>query len=293
MGTGLVVAAAYAEAVAQRQQLALSDYRRALTKDKALFSELSRSEPPSEQPRASCSADRAAASAQQSSLRATLAGVKGDLAVAVADVERQQEAVQAEEEKALLESISQLPRHAPHGRRPVTVGRPGGRPGPGSRPPADRDGERHERRADDQHHFRHLGRRPPGRPGSAGRRTTSEAPTTADAGPAEHDYLTPLRQRPPHHDAGAPTTTVTSAPPTTTTIDGRPLRPLRSVATRQRRQRCSTVSPSSTLADDGRHRPVTTTSLAPYTTASATTTAPVQPGRDDFGRPRGRRPSDA
>ena len=39
--------------------------------------------------------------------------MKGDLALAVADVEKQQAAVQAEEEKALLESIRQLPRPTP------------------------------------------------------------------------------------------------------------------------------------------------------------------------------------
>ncbi len=109
-GSGLVVAAAYAEAVAQRQQLALRNYRGALTKDQAVFSDLSKQKASVRTATRLLAADRAAASAEQSSLRRTLGGVKGDLALAVADVERQQAAVQAEEEKALLQSLKQLPK---------------------------------------------------------------------------------------------------------------------------------------------------------------------------------------
>ena len=122
-GTSLVVAAAYAEAVAQRQQLALSDYRQALTRDKAVSSELSHQIASARTVGRRLAADRAAAAAQQSSLRATLAGVKGDLALAVDEVERQQAAVQAEEEKALLESLHQLPVSTPvmAARRPPPI----------------------------------------------------------------------------------------------------------------------------------------------------------------------------
>ena len=122
-GTSLVVAAAYAEAVAQRQQLALRDYRRALTRDKAVSSELSHQIASVRTVGRRLAADRAAAAAQQSSLRATLAGVKGDLALAVDEVERQQAAVQAEEEKALLESLHQLPASTPvmAARRPPPI----------------------------------------------------------------------------------------------------------------------------------------------------------------------------
>ncbi len=112
-GSGLVVAAAYAEAVAQRQQVALRNYRSALTTDKAVFFELSRQKASVRAATRLLAADRAAASAEQSSLRRTLADVKGDLALAVAEVERQQAAVQAEEEKALLESLKQLPKPTP------------------------------------------------------------------------------------------------------------------------------------------------------------------------------------
>ncbi len=112
-GSGLVVAAAYAEAVAQRQQVALRNYRSALTRDKAVFSELSRQKASVRAATRLLAADRAAASAEQSSLRRTLADVKGDLALAVAEVERQQAAVQAEEEKALLQSLKQLPKPTP------------------------------------------------------------------------------------------------------------------------------------------------------------------------------------
>jgi peptidoglycan DL-endopeptidase CwlO len=109
-GSSLVVAAAYAEVVAQRQQFALGDYRRSLTRDKAVSSELSHQIASVRAATRLLAADRAAASAQQVSLRTTLAGVKGDFAVAVNEVERQQAAVQAEEEKALLASTHQLPR---------------------------------------------------------------------------------------------------------------------------------------------------------------------------------------
>ena len=61
-GSGLVVAAAYAEAVAQHQQLALRDYRRALTKDKAVFSELSKQRASVRAATRLLAADRAAAS---------------------------------------------------------------------------------------------------------------------------------------------------------------------------------------------------------------------------------------
>jgi peptidoglycan DL-endopeptidase CwlO len=122
-GTSLVVAAAYAEAVAQRQQLAIRDYRRALSRDKAVSTELSHQIASVRTVARRLAADRAAAAAQQSSLRATLAGVKGDLALAVDEVERQQAAVQAEEEKALLESLHQLPASTPvmAARRPPPV----------------------------------------------------------------------------------------------------------------------------------------------------------------------------
>ncbi len=113
-GSSLVVAAAYAEVVAQRQQLALGDYRRALAQDKEVSSELSHQIASVRAAARLLAADRGAASAQQFSLRATLAGVKGDLALAVNEVERQQAAVQAEEERALLASIRELP--APDGR---------------------------------------------------------------------------------------------------------------------------------------------------------------------------------
>ena len=85
----------------------------ALTKDKAVFSELSKQKASVRAATRLLAADRAAASAEQSSLRRTLAGVKGDLALAVVEVERQQAAVQAEEEKALLQSLKQLPKPTP------------------------------------------------------------------------------------------------------------------------------------------------------------------------------------
>ena len=139
-GSGLVVAAAYAEAVAQRQQSALRNYRSALTKDKAVFSELSKQKASVRAATRLLAADRAAASAEQSSLRRTLAGVKGDLALAVADVERQQAAVQAEEEKALLQSLEQLPKPTPvmAAQRLPAAGGPAPEPEPTSRPRAGR-----------------------------------------------------------------------------------------------------------------------------------------------------------
>ena len=112
-GSGLIVASAYAEVVAERQQTALSNYGHALVRDTALFSELSEQRASVRAATRQLSADRAAAATQQSSLRVTLAGVKGDLALAVAEVQRQQEAVQAAEEKALLESTGQLPGATP------------------------------------------------------------------------------------------------------------------------------------------------------------------------------------
>ena len=143
-GSGLVVAAAYAEAVAQRQQVALRNYRSALTTDKAVFSELSRQKASVRAATRLLAADRAAASAEQSSLRRTLADVKGDLALAVAEVERQQAAVQAEEEKALLaEPQAATKAHPGHGRTTVSVGegRRAPEPEPSSRPRAGRGHE--------------------------------------------------------------------------------------------------------------------------------------------------------
>ena len=86
--------------------------------------------------------------------------MKGDLALAVADVESQQAAVQAEEEKALLQSIKQLPAQRPgHGRRPLPIGRAGRSRRGRERPWWERAGEReyseqHHRRSDFDGHLR-------------------------------------------------------------------------------------------------------------------------------------------
>ena len=117
------MAAAYAEAVAQRQQLALSDYRSALATDTAVFAELSRQKASVRAATRQLTVDGSAASRQQSSLRATLAGVKGDLALAVAEVEKQQAAVQARRRKgAAAEPRPASQGHPSHGGTAVASG---------------------------------------------------------------------------------------------------------------------------------------------------------------------------
>lgn len=190
-GSGLVVAAAYAEAVAQRQQLALRNYRGTLTKDQAVFSDLSKQKASVRTATRLLTADRAAASAEQSSLRRTLGGVKGDLALAVADVERQQAAVQAEEEKALLQSLKQLPKptQVMAAQRLPSAGGPVPEPEPTSRPRAGR-GRTHHRRASANDNPSHRPR------GAAGRRDHSRHGSTHDNhggtnddGSVDRDYI--------------------------------------------------------------------------------------------------------
>jgi peptidoglycan DL-endopeptidase CwlO len=239
-GSGLVVAAAYAEAVAQRQQLALRNYRSALTKDKAVFSELSKQKASVRAATRLLAGDRAAASAEQSSLRRTLAGVKGDLALAVADVERQQAAVQAEEEKALLQSLKQLPKPTPvmAAQRLPAAG------GPSARAGADV-------------------------PASSG---TGHEPTTA----APATTTTPSTEREVPLAAvtaavtAAPTTTTeapapTTVPSTTTTSAGTSATP---EPTSSSTATVATTAPPSTTS-------TTETSLAAATTSTTAATSPV------------------
>jgi peptidoglycan DL-endopeptidase CwlO len=221
-GSGLVVAAAYAEAVAQRQQLALSDYRNALARDKAVFSELSRQKASVRAATRVLTADRAAASAQQSSLRTTLASVKGDLKLAVAEVERQQEAVQAEEEKALLQSINQLPKATPvmaAQRSPLAGGAKAAADGSPSSGP---ENESSTTAAPPTTTPTTTGTSPP-QPEVplAAAVTGTEAPTTTTSAPAStqapSSTTTPTAQMQPSISTTtlAPTTTATTSPPST------------------------------------------------------------------------------
>ena len=231
-GSGLVVAAAYAEAVAQRQQLALSDYRSALARDQTVFAELSRQKASVRAATRQLTADRSAASRQQSSLRATLGGVKGDLALAVAEVEKQQAAVQAEEEEALLRSLDQLPKATPVMAAQRSPAAGGLRAGAGS--PASR--------------------------GVASDGITTVAPTTATSAAEPAVPVAALET------ATAPSTTTTSAPPTTsppsTTTSTAPVTTSSSTTTLPPTTTTTTSPPSTTS---------TTTSLSATTTAVTST----------------------
>jgi peptidoglycan DL-endopeptidase CwlO len=276
-GTGLVVAAAYAEAVAQRQQLALSDYRRALARDKAVFSELSRQKASVRAATLLLTADRAAASAQQSSLRATLAGVKGDLAVAVADVERQQAAVQAEEEKAFLQSINQLPKATPLMAADRSAAAGVDRSGASMRGAASASA------GPGQHGNENTNAAPTTSTYSASQTEGAsgtvvigtEAPTTAEpvpaptpAPPSTTTSTAPAPTSAPTTTLAPTTTTVTSAPPSTTSTTATPLSSTTVVTTLSSVPSILASSTSSPLAST-----LASTTTAPPTSLATTTTA--------------------
>jgi peptidoglycan DL-endopeptidase CwlO len=294
-GTGLVVAAAYADAVAQRQQLALSDYRQALARDKTVFSELSSQKASVRAATLLLNADRAAATAQQSSLRATLAGVKGDLAVDVADVQRQQAAVQVEEEKAFLQSINQLPKATPLMAADRSASAGADRAGAGARGAG--AGARGAASG-------------PGGPGQPGNENTStgpttsttsatqsvatfstvvsdtEAPTTAEpvpaptpAPPSTTTSTAPVPTSAPTSTAPVPTsaptttlapttTTMTSAPPSTTSTSATPLSSTTVASTST-----SVASTSASWTSSAVASTLASTTAAPATSLSTTTTA--------------------
>ena len=266
-GSGLVVASAYAEAVAEHQQMALSDYRHALTKDTALFSELSEQRASVRAATRQLSADRAAASRQQTSLRVTLSGVKGDLALAVADVEKQQAAVQAAEEKALLESIRQLPRTTPvmAADRSPSVG-PGGAGGAGNGPggsgPASASTQSSTTAAPTSTVTSATEAEVP-----LAAVTTSVAPTTADPAPASTTTSALVT-------TSGSTTTLPPSTTATTSVAFAPSASSAPAAT-PTSAALTTVSSTSTSSTPATTIPSTTTSLAASTSASATTTAPV------------------
>ena len=277
VGTGLVVAAAYAEVVAQRQQLALSDYRRALARDKTLFSELSRQKASVRAATLLLTADRAAASAQQSSLRATLAGVKGDLAVAVADVERQQAAVQAEEEKAFLQSINQLPKATPLMAADRSASAGVDRSGAGARDVASASGGPGRRGSEN------TSAAPTTSTTSATRTEATsgtvviatEAPTTAEpvpaptpAPPSTTTSTAPAPTSAPTTTLAPTTTTVTSAPPSTTSTTATLLSSTTVVATSSSVPSILASSTSSAASST-----LASTTTAPPTSLATTTTA--------------------
>ena len=276
-GTGLVVAAAYAEAVAQRQQLALSDYRRALARDKAVFSELSRQKASVRAATLLLTADRAAASAQQSSLRATLAGVKGDLAVAVADVERQQAAVQAEEEKAFLQSIKQLPKATPLMAADRSASAGVDHSGASIRGAASASG------GPGQHGNENTSAAPTTSTTSATQTEAAsgtvvigtEAPTTAEpvpaptpAPPSTTTSTAPAPTSAPTTTLAPTTTTVTSAPPSTTSTTATRLSSTTVVTTSSSVPSILARSTSSAVAST-----LASTTTAPPTSLATTTTA--------------------
>jgi cell wall-associated NlpC family hydrolase len=257
-GSGLIVASAYAEVVAERQQMALSNYGRALVRDKALFSELSEQRASVRAATRQLSADRAAAATQQSSLRVTLAGVKGDLALAVAEVQTQQEAVQAAEEKALLESTGQLP-----GATPVM----GAERAPSVRP-AGTGGESNGLAPDG-----------PGSVSSQDRTTTAPASTTTSAAEAEVPLAAAVTtSAAPTTTTSAPASTTTSAAPVTTSSPATTLPPsTTTTASVPSTTSTTAVSSLSTSSTDVTTIPSTTTTAAPSASGSSATTAPVNP----------------
>ncbi len=251
-GSGLIVASAYAEVVAERQQTALSNYGHALVRDTALFSELSEQRASVRAATRQLSADRAAAATQQSSLRVTLAGVKGDLALAVAEVQRQQEAVQAAEEKALLESTGQLPGATPvmGAERSPSVSQAGAGGGSNGLAP---DG--------------------PASVSSQESTTTAPASTTASTAEAEVPLAAAVTtSAAPTTTSPAPASSTTSAAPVTTSSPATTLPPSTTTPSVPSTTSVSSLSTSST---DVTTIPSTTTSVAPSASGSAGTTAPV------------------
>ena len=272
-----MVAAAYAEAVAQRQQLALSDYRRALARDKAVFSELSRQKASVRAATLLLTADRAAASAQQSSLRATLAGVKGDLAVAVADVERQQAAVQAEEEKAFLQSINQLPKATPLMAADRSASAGVDRSGASIRDVASASGGPGQRGSENTSAAPTTSTTSATQTEAASGTVViaTEAPTTAEpvpaptpAPPSTTTSTAPAPTSAPTTTLAPTTTTVTSAPPSTTSTTATPLSSTTVVTTSSSVPSILASSTSSAVSST-----LASTTTAPPTSLATTTTA--------------------
>ncbi len=117
-GTRLVLVAGYEAALGRQMQVAIDGYTAALAREQASVAVLASQRRLVELSAKRLSADRSAAARQQAVLKATLKEVRGELAVAVAIVRRQQQVAQIAEEKAMLASAHQLP---PEGR----AGRPG------------------------------------------------------------------------------------------------------------------------------------------------------------------------
>ncbi len=269
MGTSLAVAATYAELFARDQRVVMAEYQTAIERDRVIFSDLLHQRASVRAAARQLAMDSTAASAQQTDLGRTLAGVKGDLAEAVAEVETQQVAMQAAQERAYLASIDQLPSQ----RAAASLVRTGSRA-------STADGAAPGHRA---------GRTADSRESAGAVQTTAEGLASRATGPA----TTPATSSAPAATS-APTTAASTAPSGLPTVGSAstsgPAQPVQSPpsssassitasslsSTTDMAVTSTTLSPATTTTDVP--APSTTASSATSTTAlpaSSTTTSPL------------------
>ena len=243
-GTGLAVAATYAELFARDQRVVMNEYEAAIARDRVIFSDLLHQRASVRAAARQLAMDRTAASAQQTALGRTLAGVRGDLAEAVAEAETQQEALQAAQEKAYLASIDQLPAQ----RAAASLVSTGSR---ASTADGAAPGERAGRIAD-------------GRESTGAVRTTAEGMASR---PTELATAAATSSRPPA--TTAPSTAASAVPGALPTFGSAPTRgPAQVVPSSP----SSSASPTTaTTPSSTTDRPVTSTTLSPPTTATYAT----------------------